>query len=106
MFNSLTGKLQKSGKNNAMKDTQYKQLFDFFDTDISGSIDKSDIQTITSRVVHGTVKCCGISCSCRFNRRRCVLLSTSTFTLDSPHLPLEDEFRDYCKRTVLYQCIL
>ena len=44
MFNSLTGK-------NAMKDTQYKTMFESFDKDNSGYIDKSDIAEITKNMI-------------------------------------------------------
>jgi Ca2+-binding EF-hand superfamily protein len=50
MFNSMTGKMQNSGKN-AVKDAQYKTMFNTFDKDDSGFIDKSDIKEITKNSI-------------------------------------------------------
>jgi calcium-dependent protein kinase len=48
MFNSLTGG---GGSKGAIKDAQYKTMFNTFDKDNSGYIDKSDIKQITNGMI-------------------------------------------------------
>jgi Ca2+-binding EF-hand superfamily protein len=50
MLNSIAGKMQNSGKH-AIKDAQYKTMFNSLDKDNSNYIDKSDMKQITNGMI-------------------------------------------------------